>query len=388
MPLSFQSFSATTRPTAFGIYDADDQFREDANEVIYFIQRMLGTPVLDSELDVRQIWTAFEASTMEYSSMINNHHARNTLLDHLGRPTGSLSGSEGSLPLFNTAEFSRKVLIQYAAEAGVNSPYPTFTSSVDLVPNVQRYDLLSIISGSGHLSGANAGQLVQIRKVHHYEPTSAYRFFDTTSMTNFMANNMNFASYSPETIFYMLPIWEDILRGTQLQLNQRVRRSNYSFDINGYELIVYPTPNYAKKLYFEWTVSRDPLNASIGGVPVHQSRGVTSNISNLAFGHLGYSHINSMGRKWIFDYTLAICKELVGNIRNKYGGLPIPNGNITLNGSDLIAQGQREMENLKQMLRELLDQLSYKNLMQERMEIEDMAVNSFRKVPLLIYLSR
>jgi hypothetical protein len=205
---------------------------------------------------------------------------------------------------------------------------------------------------------------------------------------NFMANNIGFSSYSPETIFYLLPIWEDILRGTQLQLNQRVRRSNYSFDIKGYELIVYPVPTRAQTLYFEWTVAKDPLNATIGGTPLHTSRGVVSNISNVAFGHLGYSHINSMGRSWIWRMTLGMCKEILGNIRSKYSNIPIPDGTISLNGDQLISQAQTEMQNLRQELREYLEQLSYKNLLAERTEIEEMAVKSMSRVPMLIYISR
>lgn len=385
--LVFTSFSGTTRPTAFGTYDTDDQFQSDADRLVYFVQRELGAPVLDSELDLRQIWTAFEQSTIEYSTTINMNHARNVMLDMLGQSTGSLSGSENALPLFNTTEFSRKIMIQYAAEFGANSPYPVYTASIDLIPGQQRYNLLTPITGV--LSGTSAeGQLVQIRKVHHYEPTAAYRFFDTTSVMNFMGNAMNFQSYSPETIFYLLPVWEDILRGTHLQLNQRVRRSNYSFDVKGYELVVYPTPTNSKKLYFEWTVAKDPLNASIGGTPLHTSRGVVSNVSNLAFGHLGYSHINSMGRSWIWRMALAMCKEILGNIRSTYSNIPIPDGTISLNGEQLISQGQTEMQNLRQELREYLEMLSYKNLLAERTEIEDLAVKSMSKIPMLIYISK
>lgn len=385
--LTFTSFSGTSRPTAFQLFDSDVQFQADADKFVYYVQRNLGSPVLESDLDVRQIWSCLENACIEYSTTINTHHAKNVMLDLLGRPTGSLSGSENALPLFNTSEFSRKILIQYAAEFGANSPFPWFTASINLIPNQQTYDLLAPLSGV--VSGTtNANQLIQIRKVHHYEPTAAYRFFDTTSVMNFMANNLNFASYSPETIFYLLPIWEDVLRGTQLQLNQRVRRSNYSFDIQGYQLRVYPVPTRAQKLYFEWSVSRDPLNATINGVPLHQSRGVTSNLSNIAFGHIGYSNINSMGKVWIYRMGLALCKEVLGIIRTTYNNIPIPDATITMNGSELISMARTEMENLRQELREMLEQMSYKNLFAERIELEEMAKKSANNIPLLFYVSR
>lgn len=382
--LAFTSFSGTVRPTSFGIYDNDEQFQSHADDMVYYVQRNLGTPILDNDLDLRQIWSAFEQATIEYSSVINTNHARNIMIDLLGTGTGSLSGSENSMPLMNTAEFARRVTLQYAHEFGANSPWPWHTASITTRENVQVYNLYNEISAS-----VPDGAHVQIRKIHHYEPTAMYRFFDTTSVLNFMGNAMGFQSYSPETIFYLLPIWEDVLRGTQLELNQRVRRSNYSFDLRGYELRLYPTPNRDQKVYFEWTVSRDVLSSSIGGQSLFQSKGVVSNLSNIAFGHLGYSDINSIGKTWIWRMTLAFCKEISGLIRDKYKGIPIPTGGtVNLNGQDLIQQGREEQANLRQELRETLEAMSYKNLAVERNELEEVAVAAWRRVPLLIYRSR
>ena len=378
--LAFTSFSGTERPTSFGTYDSDPQFREEADSVVYYVQRKLGTPIMDSEIDLRQIWTSFEEATIEYSQTINTYHAKNILIDMLGRSTGSLSGSENSFPMTNTQEFSRNITLQYAHEIGANSPWNWNTSSILTTSGKQTYDLYSAISSS-----VPPGSRVQIRKIHHYEPTAAYRFFDTTSVLNFMGNAVGFQSYSPETIFYLLPIWEDILRGTQLQLNQRVRRSNYSFDLRGFELRLYPTPNRPQRVFFEWTVSRDSLSSSVAGF---ESRGVVSNLSNVAFGHLNYSDINSIGKTWIRRMTLAFCKEMVGNLRNKYKSLPLPGNEVTMDGSDLIQQGREEQLNLRQELREILDQMSYSNLMKERNELEQAAIESHRRVPMLIYRSR
>ena len=97
--IAFTPFSASlaTRPTAFGLFDNDVTFQQDADKIVYYVQRNLGTPVLEAELDLVQLWTNFETATTEYSYAINNHHARNILLDMLGQPTGSLSGSENSM---------------------------------------------------------------------------------------------------------------------------------------------------------------------------------------------------------------------------------------------------------------------------------------------------
>ena len=69
--LAFESFSGTTRPSSFGYYDSDPAFQVDADKMVYYVQRELGAPVLESELDLRQIWSAFEQATMEYSTTIS-----------------------------------------------------------------------------------------------------------------------------------------------------------------------------------------------------------------------------------------------------------------------------------------------------------------------------
>lgn len=391
MDLSFLSFSGTVRPTAMGIFDADPIFQEDADKMIYHVQRNLGTSEIESELEARQIWGAFEQATIEYSQTINSAHLRNHLLDLLGSPTGSLSGSENILPLNNSIELARKYTMQYSSELGVGGPYPWYTGSVTTVPGTQKYDLWSAVSGA--LTGAFEGRSIVIRKVHHYEPTAAYRFFDTTSIMNYLGNAMHFESYTPETIFYMLPIWEDVLRGMQLSLNQRVRRSNYSFDLKGYELTVYPTPSRDSKLWFEYTITNDPtgLLGSVSGsstIKGYKSKGVVSNISNAAFGHIGYRDINSIGKSWIWRMTIAMCKEVLGQIRNKYDSLPIPGGSISLNGAQLLNDGRTDQVNLRLELKELLDQMAYKNLMSEKTEIEETQRLALTRVPLMIYRSR
>lgn len=388
--LSFISFSGTVRPTAFGTYDNDPIFQADADKIVYFVQRNLGTPVLDAELDLRQIFTAFEQATLEYSQTINSSHARNVLLDLLGSSTGSLSGSENIYTENNSMNFTRKTTIQYSSEFGANGNLHWFTGSITLVAGQQKYDLWPAVSGA--VSGT-VGKGVIIRTVRHYEPTAAYRFFDTTSVMNFLGNQFKFESYSPETIFYLLPIWEDVLRGTQLQLNQRVRRSNYSFDIKDFELTLYPTPSKSSNLFFEYTVTKDANDYLSGSSSAsnrsgHVARGVTSNISNIAFGHIGYKDINSIGKNWIWRMTLAFSKEILGQIRSKYGSIPIPGSEITLNGSELISQGKEEQANLRLELKELLDQMSYKNLMAERNELEEIAEKNLTRVPLLIYISK
>ena len=86
--------------------------------------------------------------------------------------------------------------------------------------------------------------------------------------------------------------------------------------------------------------------------------------------------------------TLAFAKEIIGEIRSKYSSIPVIGAeSITLNGTELISRAREDQANLRQELREILEQMSYKNLLQEKNEIEESSKRSFANVPLLIYIS-
>ena len=58
--------------------------------------------------------------------------------------------------------------------------------------------------------------------------------------------------------------------------------------------------------------------------------------------------IDRWAKQFLTNWAEAECKMMLGQIRSKYtSGTPGPSGNITLNGSELIAQAQQEMTDLK-----------------------------------------
>ena len=99
----------------------------------------------------------------------------------------------------------------------------------------------------------------------------------------------------------------------------------------------------------------DISDSSIDGV---------SGMHNLPFNNIKYQMINSMGRQWIRQYTFALSKEVLGLVRSKFSSVPIPNGDLQLNGSDLLSQAQGEKEKLITSLKEMLDSLTYDKLLE------------------------
>jgi len=54
--------------------------------------------------------------------------------------------------------------------------------------------------------------------------------------------------------------------------------------------------------------------------------------------------------QWLKDYTLATCKMMIGEAREKFGQIASPQGGTTLNGTALKSEGKADLEMLEQDL--------------------------------------
>ena len=57
--------------------------------------------------------------------------------------------------------------------------------------------------------------------------------------------------------------------------------------------------------------------------------------------------VDYLASQWIKDYTLANCKYMLGEAREKFATIAGPQGGSTLNGDSLKAEAQAEMEKLE-----------------------------------------
>jgi hypothetical protein len=362
------TFANTSNPTPFGFFNSESNFQTEADNVIVFVKRKLGDDILSVELTKKQIWANLEESTLEFSSILNQYQAKSQLIQFLGMPitgsSGVMSGSEGKYPRENL-DFLTRVAEPYASEAGVGGAYNMMSGSIELRQDVQDYDIykeLKDASGNLIVSGSRNSPRtkIQISEVFHFSPQAAYRFFDTTSAINYLNNEFSFESFTPETIFYVLPVFEDILRAGQLDLSNRVRRSNYSYKVVGTNIRIYPCPTNInpKKLFLRVKFFSDPLNPSF----TDETISGVSNLSDIPFGNLEYNNVNSIGRQWIRQYTLALSREQLGLIRSKFSTIPIPGSDLTLNGTSLVDQGRADRDSLVTKLKEMLETMTYDKL--------------------------
>jgi len=99
-----------------------------------------------------------------------------------------------------------------------------------------------------------------------------------------------------------------------------------------------------------------------------------------------YNKINDVGKQWIRKYGLALCKELLGMIRSKYGSVPIPNAEVTLDGETLRGEASAEKEALVTELREILELSSRRALLEADQEESEHLQQKLNKVPLPIWI--
>ena len=77
---------------------------------------------------------------------------------------------------------------------------------------------------------------------------------------------------------------------------------------------------------------------------------------------------------------------MLGNVRGKYSSIPIPNSEITLNGTDLLSAAQTEKDALVTELKEMLDSMSRQAQLERKQAEADALQSQMNKMPLKIYI--
>ena len=111
-----------------------------------------------------------------------------------------------------------------------------------------------------------------------------------------------------------------------------------------------------------------------------------NNMNTLPFANIPYANINSIGKQWIRRFALALTKEILGQVRSKFGSIPIPGESVTLNGDALITQGKEEQDKLREELKTLLSDLEYNDLIKSDQELVEATNKIMSNVPLGIFV--
>jgi hypothetical protein len=367
----------TGSSTPFGIYDSDSEFRTEAPKVASWCAKRLGYPIIDIELEGENFFAVFEESVSEYSAQVNQFNIRNNLGALQGRPTGTnytgkqVNGSE----LNNVIEISQA----YGNQAGVGGRSDIKSGSIIMTDGVQDYDLQDFADV------AEGGERISVTRVFYEATPAINRFFDPYSVsgqgTLNLIDEFGFGSFSPAAQFILMPLYEDMLRIQAIEFNDQFRKSAHTFNIVNNKLKIFPIPTSNYELWFEYYVDTEfRENATV----VREN--VMSDYSNIEYNFATYSQINDVGKQWIRKYTLALAKEMLGAIREKYSQVPIPGSEVSLDGAALRAEAQTEKDNLVTQLRENLEEVSRKTRMSNEAEMVEQQQKIIGKVPLPIFI--
>ena len=382
------------------LYDAN--FISGAVEQVSYTFKKLGGDVLDIELDEKNVYAAYEEAVLEYSYIVNIHQAKNILhssmgattgtFDHDGQRTDSLSGSQVELkyPKFMLG-YAKKVMDTSITETGQGGSIPIYSASVDTVPDAQDYDLQERISSSAATDtdapyyNKVGNKRVTIRRVYFKTPHAMWRFYGYYGGLNAVGNLATYGMYADDSTFEIIPPWQNKAQAMAYEEAIYTRNSHYSYEIRNNKLRIYPlsTSVGPGKIWFEFSIDPEPWDDQsdrsdhISGI---------NNMNTLPLANVPYANINSIGKQWIRRFALSLVKETLGQIRSKFGAIPIPGNNVTLNGKDLITQAVAEQKSLREELQKVLDELTYQKITEIQKAITSNTLEAGKTIPMFIYV--
>lgn len=370
--------TATFSPgdTPFGFYDSDPSFQTDAQRVAKFVGTRLGYPLMDVELKQEQMFACFEEAITTYGNEVFTYKIRENYLSLEGVSTGSKVNNQLVDPTISrVVEISK----HYGTEAGVGGNVTKYTGSLGITGSQQNYDLDVWAQEQGITGG------IELRKIFYEAPPAILRYFDPYAGTGTGVQSLmtafDFGSFSPGVNFLMMPTSYDILKTQAIEFNDQVRKSTYSFEVVNNKLKLFPIPSRNGKMHFEYYRNNDKSKLNY-----NNDKSLITNIGEVPYSNPEYKGINSVGRQWIFNYTLALSKEVLGYIRGKYTTVPVPGAEATLNQADLLADARSEKTALLTQLRETLTSTGRSAQLDAQAKESEDVENILKSIPMTIYV--
>ena len=369
--------------TPFGFYDYDSDFQKDADKVAKFCALRLGYPIENVELQDINFYAAFEEAVTVYSNELFAYKQREDYLSLEGAPYAYKDTHVDIQDALITPNLQTIVNLseQYGTWAGVGGNVNWYSGSVALTSSVQDYNLDDWASSVG-LSGSD----VEIMRIFYQPAPASIQLYGGlgyagTGLGAFA--NAGLAGYGANS-FLMLPLSYDLQLIQGIEMYRDVLFSQFTFQLINNKLRIFPIPTDIEdgdQLWFEYMLKSDEYCET---VDINKDK--ISNISQVPYRNIDYNGVNSVGRAWIFEYTLALVKEILGYVRGKYTQVPIPGAEVTLNQADLLSSATADKNALITKLREYFESTSRQALL-ERRQAESVARNSeLGQVPMTIFI--
>ena len=373
------------------------EFISGAVDQVSYVYKKLGGDVLDLEITEGNVYASYEEAVLEYSYLVNVHQATNILSDALGNTTGSfdskgniesgslsssLGGSHVALkyPKFDYS-MTRRVADGIGSEVGLNGSVQ-YSASFTVSPESQDYDLQQIISTSTDYSGSIGDKTILIKKVYYKTPHAMWRFYGYYGGLNVVGNLHNYGQFSDDSTFQLIPAWHNKAQAMAFEDAIYTRMSHFSYELRNNKIRLHPKPygGGPTQMWVEFSIPTDVWDnedISTDGI---------NNMNTLPVGNLPFSSINSIGKQWIRRFALALCKETLGQVRSKFGSVPVPGQQVSLNGSALVNEAKTEQNALRDELKATLAELTYAKLAEQDATMLESTEKVLDKVPNYIFV--
>ena len=375
------SSTFTAGKTPFGFYDNDFEFQQEADKVAKFCAIRLGYPLMDVELTAESFYTCFEEAVTTYGNEVYQAQAVQNYLSLEGGSTSTVLNEAVISPsLQNIVRISNS----YGTEAGVGGNVTKHKGYISVGNNIQSYDLNQWAKDNGIVGG------IEIQKVFYEAPPAIMRYFDPYAGTGTgiqsLMDAFDFGSYSPGVNFLLMPASYDVMKVQAIEFNDQIRKSAYSFEIINNQLKLFPIPQKTGVIWFEYYMISEKQSLDDSANTPGGMYNAISNISNVPYENPTYAAINSIGRQWVYKYSVALAKEMLGFVRGKYSVVPVPGSETTLNQQDLLADARSEKEALITNLREILEATSKVAQLERKANEGNFLSDTLKQVPMVIYV--
>lgn len=372
----------------FGFYNSQADFTSDAVKVSKFCAVRLGYPLVDVELQSGSFFTAFEEAVTTYGNELYAYMVRDNQLSLEGATTGSSLNQALITPNFEPIV---RLTEQYGEEAGSGGNVNYYSGSFELTSSIQDYSFSTFMTASG-LTGSQYNLGIEVKRVFYqtYRPASTALLdpYDGFGFGGVMAAGIiGIGGFGNGMGYLMTPLSYNLQVIQQLEMSQTIMGNNYSFEIRNDKLRIFPIPyinqtGHAGHIWFEYILRNERVSSSIQDLPTQ-----VTNVSNSPYDNPNYNFINSIGRQWIFEYTLALSKEMLGYVRGKYSSIPIPNAEVNLNQGDLLSAATAEKNALIERLRAYFDETSRQSLLSRRASEAESKMIELQQVPYTIFIA-
>lgn len=330
-------------------------------EVKDYVDSMFGAPVVTVELSANHYTHAFNNAVEELSNFVNQWAIRANIANALGLPSTQDFTMRWVAQNF---EFAKSFSKAYSEQLNIGGNVPIYKDYFTLTANKQEYYLPDDIT---------------INEVMWQPPPAITRYLvDPNNNPAWVQHEFGWG-YMGYSFNYITPLYFTVQLSNATEMRWKIYRGDFEYtirpagpdpsrispDVTGAtqnNVSIYPTPKEEYDGTQVWYFYKK--NSETNLYDNQTSNELVNNPGTIRYDQIPYSAFNSTSQRWVKQYALASCKEILGRIRSKFSELPIPDATVTLDGETLISEAQEEKQGLKEYLMEELEKIDVGNLIE------------------------